>query len=139
MHQEAMKHKEEQLIAIGARIITGNSTQAETAEAVRIRYSSENSVLDNLVGNASDAILQCLKWCGEFMGETGDIVYELNREYFDTKINPQEITAQILLLDRQVVAKTDVRNMLRKAGSIDQYRTDEIIDSEISDSGGGLE
>lgn len=139
MHAKAMEHKENQLIALGARIITGNTGQAETAEAVRIRYSSENSILDNLVGNASDSIVRCLQWCGEFMGVKGDIAYELNREYFDTSMSPQEITAKILLLDRGVIAKTDLRNSLRKAGDIDLGRTDEIIDGEISDSGGGLD
>ena len=86
MHQEAMKHKEEQLVMLGARLIMGGSAQ-ETAEAVKIKFSSENSVLDNLVGNATDAIRQCLEWCSEFMGVEGDIEYKLNREFWDSKMS----------------------------------------------------
>ena len=130
MHSEAMKDKENQLIMLGARMIT-DSTGQETAEAVRIKYSSENSVLDNLAGNASSAIKKCLMWCAEFEGVNGDIEFELNRDYFDTKLTPQEISAQIMLLDRGVKAMSDVRNILRKGGDIDMQRTDEDIDGDL--------
>lgn len=132
MHQEAMKHKEEQLIMLGARIISGTTGQAETAEAARIRYSSENSVLDNLVGNAEHAINNCLKWCGEFMGvEVDDEAYIINRDFFDSKLSAQEITAQALLLDRQVIAISDLRDSLRTTGYIKTTRTDEDIDKDV--------
>lgn len=132
MHQEAMKHKEEQLIMLGARIISGTTGQAETAEAARIRYSSENSILDNLVGNAEHAINQAIKWCGEFIGvEVNDDVYQINRDFFDSKLSAQEITAQALLLDRQIIAVNDLRNSLRKTGYIESNRTDEDIDNDI--------
>lgn len=138
MHAKAMESKENQLIMLGARIFTGKSGQAESTETVKIRFSSENSMLDNLVGNAESAINQCLKWCADFMGSKGDIVFTLNKEFFDTTLSPQEITAQILLLDRGVVATSDVRNNLRKAEFIASGRTDEEIDAEIEASGGGL-
>lgn len=138
MHLEAMKQKEEQLIMLGARLISGGG-QAETAEAVRIKYSAENSVLDNLVGNVSAAITQCLKWCGEFMGEKGEVSYELNRQFWDLKLSAQDISAQILMLDRGVKAMSDVRTTLRKSGEIAMERTDEEIDAEAEDSAGGLE
>jgi len=137
MHQEAMKHKEDQLIMLGARLISGGGG-VETAEAVRIKYSSENSVLDNLANNASEAIEKCLYWCAEFEGVQGDIIFELNREFWDTKLSPQDISAQILLLDRGVKAMSDVRGTLRKSGEIEQSRTDEEIDGEAEVLGGGL-
>lgn len=132
MHQEAMKHKEEQLIMLGARIISGTTGQAETAEAARIRYSSENSVLDNLAGNAEDAINLAIKWCAEFEGvELGDYRYQINRDFFDSKLTAQEITAQALLLDRQVISISDLRGNLRKTGYIESNRTDEDIDKDV--------
>jgi len=137
MHQEAMKHKEDQLIMLGARLISGGGG-VETAEAVRIKYSSENSVLDNLANNASEAIEKCLYWCAEFEGVQGDIKYELNREFWDTKLSPQDISAQILLLNNNVKAMSDVRNTLRESGELAQDRKDEDIDGEIEIFGSGL-
>lgn len=138
MHSKAMEQKEAQLIALGARIISGTSGQAESEETVLIRYSSENSVLDNLVGNASQAINQCIVWCGLYNGVKGDVKYELNRDYFHTTVNPQQISADILLLDRGIVAVKDVRDNLRKKGYFQDGRDDDTIDSEIEVNAGGL-
>jgi len=142
MHLEAMGRKEEQLISLGARIITGGG-QAETAEAVRIRYSSENSVLDNLSANASDAIKQALMWAYDFqssslVSDSVEITFELNREFFDQGMSPQEISSQILLLDKGVFAMSDLRRNLRQADVIEQSRTDADIDDEAEMLASGL-
>ena len=127
MHQKAMQHKEELLIKLGARIIS-DSTGVETAEAARIKFSSENSILDNLAQNASMAIEKCLEWCGMFEGVQGDNLYELNRDFFDSIMTAQEITAMIMLEDRGTIAKTDSREKLRRTGYI--TRDDDEIDAD---------
>ena len=139
MHAEAMKDKENQLIMLGARLVSGGG-QAETAEAVRIKFSAENGVLDNLVGNVTGAMLKALQWAAEFEGVNPDgIEYTLNREFWDVTISPQQISAEILLLDRGIKAKKDVRDTLRKTGGIAADRDDEDIDSDILNEGSGLE
>lgn len=139
VHSEAMKHKEEQLIMLGARLITGNTGGVETAEAARIRFSSENSVLDTISTNCSRAIEKCIMWCGDYLNIQEDAIFELNRDFFDTKLSPQEITASVLLLDRGVYAMSDLRDNLRKSGVIRGDRTDEDINAEAEVSGGGLQ
>lgn len=133
MHQEAMRHKEEQLVKIGARIIS-DSNGVETAEAVKIKFSSENSVLDNLAQNVSDAIRVCVEWCALFDGVNGEAWFELNREFFDTTMTPQEISALIMLADRGDIGKTDIRERLRKVGYI--TREDEEIDADAEENTG---
>lgn len=138
MISQAMRHKEDLLVMLGARLIQ-SAAQAETAEAVRIRYSAENGIILNLVGNVSRAIEERLEDCAAWMGANAEEVsYVLNRELFDTNISPQQISAEILLLDRGVKAMPDVRRTLREAGNIDADRTDEDIDAEVETSGGGL-
>lgn len=138
MISQAMEHKEELLVMLGARLIQSGG-QAETAEAVRIKYSAESSILINLVGNVSRAIEQRLEDCAMFMGANPDeVIYQLNREFFDTNLSPQEVSAQILLLDRGVKAMSDVRHTLRQADDIQSDRTDEMIDEDVQNSGGGL-
>lgn len=131
MHSKLMEQKEDQLIKIGARLISGNNTN-RTAEEAKIMYSSENSMLDTIAGNTSEAIKWCLEVCNEFMSATQDeIVFKLNREFFDSSINPQLVAQSILMLDRGIVATKDVRGYLRKSGFIEADRTDEDIDGEI--------
>ena len=140
MHDEAMKRKEEQLLMLGARLISSND-KIETATAAKLKFSAENSVLDNLVTNVSDAIKRHLEFAAFFEGITvtdDTIEYELNREYFDTTLTAQEITASIMLLDRAVIAKADLQDNLRKTGFIAGDRTNEDIDLEAEASAGGL-
>ena len=125
---EAMEHKEEQIVKIGARVIT-DRTGNETAEAARIRFSSENSVLGDVVVNLSTALTQCLRWCAEFMGELGESKYEINTNFFDKSLDPQTIMALITSFDRGALGMTDLRRSLRSADFTE--RTDEEIDEEV--------
>jgi len=137
MHSELMKDKEAQLIMIGARIIDNGGTE-KTAYEAGMKYSSQNSMLDNLVGNTEQAMIKALEWCAEFDGVQGDITFKLNRDYFDKTLSAQDISAEIMLLDRGVKAMQDVRGTLRKVGNIDMDRTDEMIDDDAEISGAGL-
>jgi len=122
---EAMVQKEEQMVSIGARMIESGG-QAETAEAARIKHAGDNSVLTNIVQNASNAIETALEWVSLFMGVTVEPVFQINDDFYDKGIDAQIMMAKIQLFDRGVIAKTDLRDGLRKAGEID--RTDEEID-----------
>ena len=138
MISKAMRDKEDVLVMLGAKIIQVGG-QAETAEATRINASGETSVLLNIVGNVSRAIEQGLEWCAQFLGSNEEqVVYILNRQLFDMKLNPQDITAQVLLLDRNLLTKKDVRRNLRNSDVVAQDRTDEEIDAEVESSGAGL-
>ena len=133
MPQQAMKDKEERMVMIGARIIQDQGG-SETAEAARMRASGENSVLTTIAENASAAFLKALNWAAEFMGETGaEIIFELNTEFFEKAMDAQMLMAQMQLVDRGDIGRSDFRKNLRAGGVIDNERTDEDIDSEAGD------
>ena len=131
---DAMKRKEEQMVAIGARIIQ-DSTGVETAEAARIRHSGETSVLISIVENAEAGYERALKFCARFMGADEEAIdVSLNRDFFDSKLTPQEIMAIIQLGDTQLIAPSDQRTMMRTGRlELDSERTDEDIDAEVVD------
>jgi len=130
---EAMRAKEQQLVAIGARIITDRGGN-ETAEGARIRFASENSVLGDIVGNLSDAIHTCIYWCGDFMGvPADDCVFEINREFYDKSVDPQMIMSLVTLLDRQIVSNQDIFDRLKAGGLIDANRTLEDVQDEVGE------
>ena len=129
---EAMKAKEGQMVAIGARIITDRGNN-ETAEGARIRFASENSVLGDIVGNLSAALEQCLLWCGEFMGAGDDVEFVINREFYDKSVDPQLIMSMVTLMDRQIISDQDIFDRLKSAGIIDGARTLEDVREEMGD------
>ena len=130
---EAMKGKEQQMVAIGARIITDRGGN-ETAEGARIRFASENSVLGDIVGNLSAAIKSCIYWIGEFMGvETDECVFIINREFYDKSVDPQMIMSLVTLLDRQLVGGQDIFDRLKAGGLVDADRNLEDIQEEFGE------
>jgi hypothetical protein len=131
--REAMKDKEAQLIAIGAKLITPNGP-AETAEAVKIRASGEVSALSTITGNLSEGFEQALEFACDYMGGDKEaVIFKLNQEFFPDTMSAQDVMAFIQLADRGDIAQSDVRAKLRKAGWIDSARTDDEIDEEAED------
>lgn len=130
--RELMKDKEDQMLMIGARIVQQGGG-AETAEAVRIRYSSDNSVLGTIAGNVSEAIRLALFDAQRFMMDAVDeagTVFWLNNQFFEEVMDAQGILAQVQLWQQGIIAKRDLRVNLRQAGVIESDRTDEDIDED---------
>jgi len=124
-----MEQKEAQMVKLGARLIADQSGK-ETVLGVRVRYAGQNSILSGIIGNVEDALDRSLAWALEFMGGTGEASIKLNRKFYDAEINPQELMANIQLLDRGIIAESDMRARLRKVNILEHDRTDEDIDEE---------
>jgi len=131
MPKEGMEMKERQMIKIGAKIIE-ETKGTETAEAARIRFGGQNSILGTIVGNVESALLQCFEWAQWFMGAEGENEIEINKHFYEKSADPQLIMARIQLYDRGIMAKTDLRDKLRSENEIDEERTDEDIDEDLS-------
>lgn len=128
----AMRRKEDQAVAIGARLIAP-ATGRETAEGVKVRYAAQNSALHILVENVSKAMQSALDDVARFMGaDEEEIVYNLNRQFYEETADPQLLAQQIMLLDRGVIAEDDVRDYMRRTSAIDSKRTNEDIDDEVN-------
>ena len=132
MPERGMEAKESQMVRIGAKIIT-DSGGVETAEAAKIRFAGQNSKLGMLVTNVEKGIANAINWSMEFMGGSGENEIEVNRDFYEATLDPQLLVANMQLLDRGIIAKSDMRSNLRKKGLIEAERTDEEIDKEVGD------
>lgn len=128
-----MKDKEEQMLMIGARIVQKGGG-AETAEAVRIRYSSDNSVLGTIAGNVSEAIRLAPFDAQLFIAgavEVDGTVFWLNQQFFDQVMDEQTVLAQVQLWQQGIIAKRDLRVNLRNEAILEADRADDDIDADI--------
>lgn len=133
MPSEGMKDKEQQMVQIGAKIIT-DSRGVETAEAAKLRFAGQNSKLSMVINNVQAAYMQCFQWALEFMGGgTGDIEFDINRQFYESSADPQLLVAAMQLQDRAIIAKSDTRQLLRKQALIALDRTDDDIDQEVGE------
>ena len=126
-----MAHKEQMMVQIGAKIIT--KTGQRTAEEARIQATSENSMLDTMVGNINEAITAVIYDCRAFISPTdAEIVFSLNDDFWQDSIAPQEIMAMIQGNDAGVMPKIDIVRRLMDAGWIQSEGTAEDILAEIT-------
>jgi hypothetical protein len=126
-----MTHKEQMMVQIGAKIIT--KTGQRTAEEARIQATSENSMLDTMVGNIDEAFTAVLYDCRAFISPTdAEIVFSLNNDFYADTIAPQEIMAMIQGNDAGVMPKIDIVRRLIDAGWIQSEGTAEDILSDIT-------
>ena len=132
MPERGMELKEAQMVKIGTRIIQ-DSSGAETAEAAKIRFTGQNSKLGSLIVNVEAAFVKALIWASEFMGGDENVTLNINKEFYDATIDPQMLAQTLVLQDRGLIGKADIRYLLRRGNLLDSERTDEIIDAEIED------
>ena len=131
-----MERKEEQMVAIGARLIQRGG-QAETAEAARIAASAESASLDTIVGNLSEAIEAALEDCARFVGaDPEQVFYAINRDFFDSKLDAQQVMAVIQLGDTRIISRSVQRHIIRTGRiEIPEGVDDGAIDAENEATG----
>lgn len=88
---EGMKHKEQQLIALGAKLVE-NAGVARTATESSKQDVVDNSILAVCARNVSAAYNRCIKWCCEYAGIpfNPNETYELSDHYETSKMTAQE-------------------------------------------------
>jgi hypothetical protein len=114
------------------------SLAAKTATESRGDQSASTSVLAGCAANVSEAYTRAIMWCGQYMGITDKVAYQINQEFVELTADPQMITALVGLWQNGGFAKADLRMYLRKLGLIAPERTDLQIDEEIDGDGAGL-
>lgn len=131
--EEKLKRIEEQMLAVGAHLITERGDN-ETAEAARIDAGTKSSALLCASDNVSEAIEAALEDAALFMGgDPAQVLFKLNREFYPRSVSAQDVMAAIQLQDRGVTALADTRTMLRGTAYLESDRTDEDIDAEAGE------
>lgn len=132
MIQEAMRSKEKQAAFLGARLISEPGGR-ETAEGVRMRFSSQNSVLYNVVLNVEDALYYCLsEYVAAYMGaNSGEIVFKLNKQFYDQNTDPNLLAQSIMLFDRALISQEDILDYLKKTNFLREGKSADEIRAEL--------
>lgn len=135
--KEAMDAKEQQMIALGARLVEPGGA-AKTATEAAADNAAQHSVLSLVVNNVSDAYTKALEFVGRFQGVNGDIEYTISSDFAEHRLEPQMLTALIQAWQSGRLPETDLWAQLRKHGVIDPSKTDEEISDELEMTGAGL-
>lgn len=94
---EAMKHKEDMMSALGARMLAGKMDQSTSAEVTRINYSGETAALSNIARSISRGATRLLRMVSiwESKANPEKILVNLNEDYVDAKLSAPDLAALI--------------------------------------------
>lgn len=112
---EAMKHKEKQMIALGAKLVENKEVQ-RTATETTLEVASENSILASVTKNVSSVLTKALNFASNWLGVSEEQIIELNTEFEINKMSPEMRREAIEEWNAGAITFTEMRHILRKGG-----------------------
>lgn len=133
MAMEGMEHKEQQMIALGAKLLENSGVQQTATEATQ-DYVMDNSVLGTCARNVSMAYRKALNWAWQYA--TGEIVddpelidYELNTDFAARGLTAQDRQQVVQAWVQKAITWEEMRWNLKRSGIA--YQDDEDSKAEI--------
>jgi hypothetical protein len=93
-----LTRKEQMMAVLGARMLSADKKGVEAADTAAIYRSGENSVLAGVSRMLSKQISKALSIMDTWIGGNGDATIQLNTDFFEKSLTPQEATAYIQLI-----------------------------------------
>jgi len=87
---------EEQMAILGARLLTSEKKDAETAQTAQIHRAGEQSILAERAQTISILLTKALNTFAAWAGTPGKWSIELNRDFMPVGMTPQELTALLM-------------------------------------------
>jgi len=137
--KELMAQKEEQMKALGAKLIEPKKVQSTATEAA-IAETSEASVLSSAAANVSQAFAKAVWNASKFLAEVAEdtIKFALNSDFSSARMDAQERAQLLAEWQGELITWAEAREGLRKAGVA--YEKDDAarkaIDAEAAARGG---
>jgi hypothetical protein len=113
---EAMRHKEAQMVALGARLVENRQVRRTLGE-VQQSSASETSILASCADNVSSAFTRALQWAAKFVGANAtECVFKLNTDFALTELSQEERQALVAEFSAGLISWPECRVRLRRGG-----------------------
>lgn len=117
LSKEAMDQKENQMLALGAKLVQATSGNRTTATEAQINDASETSILVNVAKNVSDAFTAALQFACRYVGsKKEEVEFALQADLEITKMTSQDLIALVKTWLDGAISRTELRYNLRKSG-----------------------
>lgn len=131
---EAMRHKERQAVALGARLVEEKAV-AQTATQFVGEESTELSILQTCALNVSQAYTKALEWAARYAGATvvkDTHVYQLNTDFEIASMGTEARKQLLAEWQGGAIAYSEYRDILRRAGiaTLDDEAAQAEIDAQ---------
>lgn len=93
--ERALEMKERQMAVLGAAAFAEQKKAFESAEAIRLRQSGENSLLMGTVGSVETVLKDALGFVSAWAGGVDQVQVALNRDFMDVTLDGQTLQALV--------------------------------------------
>ena len=140
--ERAMDRDERLMAVLGTRMLEAQKRVGETAEAIELRQSGENSVLSTVSLSVSDSLTQMLRWVywwnsteetPEAIGED-KVLVQLNTDFTARGMSSDEMTAVVAAWQAGAMSRETMFELFRKGEVLPAGRTN-VEESQLVDSG----
>lgn len=130
--QAALLDLEKRMAVLGARMLTDQARKPATATQAVIETQGENSILSAIVGSVSKAMEWALGVFAQWIGVTGEIVFEINREFLPTPLDPQMLRELVAGWQAGAISEGELFAKLQEGGVIAGEQTLEAHQEEVA-------
>lgn len=131
--ERAMDRDERLMAILGSRMLEEKKRVGETAEAIELRQSGENSVLMTLALSVSDSVSQVLRWV-YWWNSTEDspetiseelVLLQLNTDFSAKGLTSEELSAIVAAWQAGAISRETMFDLFRRGEVLPAGRTDE--------------
>ena len=131
--ERALDRDERLMAVLGARLLESQKKVGETAEAIELRQSGENSILGNLALSVSASLTAVLGWAYWWHSTEASpndltreqVVMELNTDYSMKGMTAPELTAVVSAWQNGALSRDTMLDLFRRGEILPDGRTNE--------------
>lgn len=129
--ERAMDRDERLLAILGSRLLESQKRVGETAQAIELRQTGENSILGNIAINVSASLTHVLQWAYWWNSteETPDdvtgerVLIELNTDFSAKGMSAQELQAVVAAWQAGAISRDTMSDIFRRGEILPEGRT----------------
>lgn len=129
-----LERKEKQMAILGARMLEAQKKGIEATNTLMLRQAGETSLLASMAQSISISMQKALQVFSDWAGGSGEVIFELNRDFFPKTLAPAELTALVTSWQYGAISKETLFENLKQAEVISDTKTFEEQETEISNA-----
>lgn len=131
---ENLERKEQQMAILGARMLEGQKKAAEATDTAKIHRAGESSMLASMAQSISISMQKALQVFSDWAGGSGEVIFELNRDFFPANLDPGQLTALVTSWQYGAISKETLFENLKQAEIVSDTKTFEDQETEIANA-----
>jgi hypothetical protein len=131
--ERAMDRDERLMAVLGSRLLEDQKKVGETAQAIELRQSGEQSVLGNVATSVSESLTQVLRWAYWWNSTenvpdsitSGEVLMQLNTDFSTKGMDSLELQAVVAAWQSGAISRDTMFELFRRGEILPDGRTNE--------------